>query len=177
MQTIPYDKTFYDLPVTICLINKEKYKPVEKYSKKMYAWREEEEEGSIHEFVVDDGLGCISEEELTNIFFRIFNLLSALNIIPPLYLIYSGSKISVVSDNITNTVTFTLNISFLFLYNVIFGNIRDYLEFIKFIVVDRPNNRWFSYCGRCTHLYSVDTPLGCPCLLEESSGDEGYDTD
>ena len=88
--------------------------------------------------------------------------------------VYSGSKILVVSSN-NNTVTIDVHISFLLAPHTIFGKIRDFLEFIKF--VDRPTNRWFSYCGRCTHLYSVNTPLGCPCLLEESSGDEGYDTD
>ena len=88
--------------------------------------------------------------------------------------VYSGSKICVLSNN--NTITFDVNISFLLAPQTIFGEIRDFLEFIKF--VDRPLIRRFSYCGRCSHLYSANAPpLGCPCLLDESSGDEGYDTD
>ena len=92
-----------------------------------------------------------------------------------MFYVYSGSKILVISNN-NNTLTFDINITFLFAPQIIFGKIRDFLEFITF--VDRLLNRWCTYCGRCTHLYSANAhPLGCPCLLEESSGGEGYDTD
>ena len=88
--------------------------------------------------------------------------------------VYSGSKICIITNN-DNTITFDVNISFLFAPHTIFGQIHDFLECTKFL--DQSINRWFSYCGRCAHLYSAKNRLGCPCLQDESSGDEGYDTD
>ena len=143
----------------------------------MYKLREDEEE-CLSEYVIeetDEKFGCIKEEKLTNIFFTIFDLLSALYILPSILRVYRDSKIMAIPTYNNNTLKFVINISFLFAPYTYFGKIRDFIKFIKF--VDRPTNRWFSYCGRCTNLYSDGNPLGCPCLLEESSGDEGYDTD
>ena len=173
---IPFDNTIYDLPITIKIEDgKDKliYQPTASFSPKLYTLREDEE-GSLATFIIEEETGSITEEELTNIFFTLFTLLSSLYILPSMFYVYSGSKICLISNN--NTVTFDVNISFLLAPQTIFGQIRDFLEFIKF--VDQPLNRWFTYCGRCSHLYSANAPpLGYPFLLEESSGDEGYDTE
>ena len=180
-QNIPFETIIYNLPVSITVEEEDDeltYKLNTAYSEKLYKLREDEEEECLSMYIVeeqDEKIGCIKEEELTNIFFTIFDLLSALYILPPILYVYSSSKILVIPNNNNNTVTFVINIAFSFAPHTVFGKIRHFIKFIKF--ADRPTNRWFSYCGRCTHLYSVDTPLGCPCLLEESSGDEGYDTD
>ena len=157
--------------------NELRFKPFTTYSDTLYKLREDEEE-CLSEYVVEETeekYGCISEEKLTNILFNIFDLLSALYILPPILRLYKDSKIMAIPNYNNNTLKFVINISFIFTPYTYFGRNRDFIEFIKF--VDRPTNRWFSYCGRCTNLYSDDNPLGCPCLLEESSGDEGYDTD
>ena len=178
IHNIPFDNIIFDLPITIKIEDgKDKliYQPTVPFSQKLCTLREDEE-GSLSSFIIEEeGTGSIKEEELTNIFFTLFTLLSSLYILPSMFYVYSGSKILVVSNN-NNTITFDINITFLFAPQTIFGEIRDFLEFIKFI--DRQLNRWFSYCGRCAHLYSANAPpLGCPCLLEESSGADGYDTD
>ena len=176
---IPFDNTIFDLPITIKIEDgKDKliYQPTVPFSQKLYTLREDEE-GSLSSFIIEEEeeTGSIKEEELTNIFFTLFTLLSSLYILPSMFLVYSGSKILVVSNN-NNTITVNINITFLFAPQTIFGEIRDFLECIK--VVDRQLTRWLSYCGRCAHLYSANAPpLGCLCLLEESSGDDGYDTD
>ena len=181
---LPFELIIFNLPISITIEDLEdddddelRFKPFTTYSDTLYKLREDEEE-CLSEYVVEETeekYGCISEEKLTNIFCNIFDLLSALYIIPPILRLYKDSKIMAIPTYNNNTLKFVINISFLLAPHTYFGRIRDFIEFIKF--VDKPNNRWFNFCGRSTHLYSGNTPLGCPCLLDESSGDEGYDTD
>ena len=182
IQNIPLELIVYHLPMSITIEEDDDeltYKPNAAYSEKLYKLREDEEEECLSMYIVeeqDEKTGCIKEEELTNIFFTILDLLSALCILPSMCCVYRGSSILVIPNNSNTTVTYEINLTFLFAPQTIVGNIRDFLDFIKF--VDKRHNMSFSYCGRCTQLYSANTPpLGCPCLLEESSGDEGYDTD
>ena len=179
-QNVRYETIAYQLPISITIEDQDderKFTPYTTYSEKLYKLRQDEEDEYFSEYIIEEKnekIGCITEEELTNIFLNIFYLLTALYIIPPILRVYKGSTIMVIPKYTNETITFVINISFLFAPYTYFGRIRDFIEFIKF--VDRPTNRWFSYCGRCTNLYSVGA-LGCPCLQEESSGDEGYDTD
>ena len=181
IQNIPLELIVYHLPMTITIEEDDDeltYKPNAAYSEKLYKLREDEEEECLSMYIVeekDEKIGCIKEEELTNIFFTILDLLSALYIIPPILRVYKGSTIMGIPTYTNETIAFVINISFLFAPYTYFGRIRDFIEFIK--IVDKGYNMSFSYCGRCTQLYSANTPLGCPCLLEESSGDEGHDTD
>ena len=119
-------------------------------------------------------MGRITEEDLTNYFFTFFSKLTSLYILPSMFYVYSGSKICIITNN-DNAITFDVNITFLFAPHTIVGQFRDFIEFTKY--VDQTSNTWCMYCGRCTHLYSANNRLGCPCLQNKSSDDEGYDTD
>ena len=129
IQNVPFENIIYDLPMSITIEEDDDelpYKPNTAYSEKLYKLREDEEEECLSMYIVeeqDEKIGCIKEEEPTNIFFTIFDLLSALYVLPPMLYVYRGSKILVIPNNSNTTVTFDINITFSFAPQTIFGEI------------------------------------------------------
>ena len=93
-QNVAYETIVYQLPVSITIEEEDdelKFKPYTTFSEKLYKLREDEEEEYLSEYIIeekDEKIGCIKEEELANIFFNMFYLLSVLYIILPILRVY-----------------------------------------------------------------------------------------
>ena len=167
--TTPFENTRYTLFTPVKLLEDRHMKYTN--SDNLYCLKESEDsytyftkDGNVQRTLMLDDIICFM-----HLFWELFDL----SILPPLRYIHSGSFISV--QTINNLYSYVnINIYCEFPFDTTFNQIRNFSEFIKY--KDMETNSVLMICGRCTQKYIANNPLGCPCLLDESSGDEGYVT-
>ena len=166
--TAPFENTRYMLFTPVKLLEDGNMK----YTNSLYCLKESED--SYNYFTKDVTVQrTLTLDDLITCFMHLFWELFDLSILPPVRYIYSGSFISVKTiNNLYSYVYITIYCEFTF--GTTFNQIRNFSEFITY--KDMETNSVLMICGRCTHKYIASNPLGCPCRLDESSGDEGYDT-
>ena len=139
----------------------------------LYALKEDEE-GLPNYFYEDLTVArSIDEEDPIEYCINILSKIHDMDLIPTMTRIFDGSKILARPKD--NDIISDVTLYFLLPNNVDFKYIKQYIEFIEYHNDALPGD--FMFCGRCIQKYKATGPLGCPCLLDESSGDEGCITD
>ena len=169
--TTPFENTRYTLFTPIKLLEDRNMKYTN--SDNLYCLKESED--SYNYFTNDVNVQrTLTLDDLITCFMHLYWQLFDLSILPPLRYIYSGSFISVKTiTNLYSYVNSTIYCQFPFGTTV--NQSRNFSKFIKY--KDMETNSVLMICGRCEQKYIANNPLECPCLLDKSSGDEGYDTD
>ena len=168
--TVPFENTRYSLFSSIKLLEDGNMKYTT--SDNLYCLKESE--GTYNYFSTDATVQrTLTLNDLITCFMHLYWELFDLTILPPLRYIYAGSFISVkTSNDLYSYVNITIYCEFPF--GTTFNQIRNFSEFSKHKDMETTGVRMF--CGRCEQKYIANNPLGYPCRLDESSGDEGYDT-